>query len=278
MARYLRTMVAALAATTAVAAEASAEWTPSFELSTATGIPERPQVAVDPSGTATVVWAQDGAIHARRVAGGGALGPILDVAVGEDADNPQVAVDAAGNAWVVWTGEVGGDLAARGRRITAAGALEPALTLSAPGEIGFQPHVGVDGSGEATVVWTRYENPDFRLQARRISAAGALSPIDDVTPDSRANVSPDLAVDRAGNAVVVWPWPAGGETVVQWRRLGGPIQDLSDAGTSSFAPPPSCGGAGTASTRGPNCAVTRPTGRSAPCTTCGRAATTSARA
>jgi hypothetical protein len=248
--RTITSLIAAFAAAAAVAGEASAEWTPPYEVSTATGIAERPQAAVDPSGTATVVWVQrevqDVVIHARRVGPGGTLGPILDVSVEEDGGNPQVAVDGHGNAWVVWTGYDSGDAVARARRITAAGALEDVKTLPAPGETGFQPIVGVDESGSATVVWTRYDNPDFRLQARRISTTGSLGPIDDVTPDSASNLRPDLAVDRSGNAVVVWPWRAGSETVVQWRRLGGPIQDLSDAGTSSFGPQVAIDGSGVA--------------------------------
>ena len=250
MARYLRTMVAALAATTAVAAEASAEWTPPVGVSAPTGVAERPQVAVDPAGTATVVWTRyegsDVAVHARRIAAGGALGPILDVSQGEEALNAEVAVDAAGNAWVAWTGHEGDDAVARARRISAAGVLGDVLTLSAPDEIGFSPVVGVDGDGDAAVVWTRYENPDFRIQARRISAAGVLGPIDDVTPDATSNHDYDLAVDPSGDAVVVWPWRAGSDTVIQWRRLGGPIQDLSAAGSSSFAPRVAIDGAGVA--------------------------------
>jgi hypothetical protein len=250
MARYLRTMVAALAATGAVAAEASAEWTPPYPVSTDDGIAERPQLAVDPSGTATVVWAQIGvqdvAIHARRVGPGGALGPILDVALEEEGGSPDVAVDAAGNAWVVWSGRDGGEAVARARRITSAGALEAVKTLSAPGETGFGPAVGVDANGTATVVWTRYENPDFRLQARTVSAGGVLGPIDDVSTDSRANVRPDLAVAASGAAVVVWSLPVGSETVVQWRRLGGPIQDLSATGSNAFAPQVAIDAAGVA--------------------------------
>jgi len=245
MARYLRTMVAALAATGAITADASAEWSAPFEISDPAGVAERPQIAVDPYGTATVVWTNYGAsevaVHARRIDPYGARGPILDVSVGEEALNAQVAVDPAGNATVVWTGHEGSDAVARARRITAAGVLEPVKTLSALGEIGFSPTVGVDADGHATSVWTRYENPHFRVQARRIDASGALGPIQDLTPDSEGNVNSELAVDSAGHSYVVWPWNNGTETVIQWRRLDdgvivGPIEDLSAAGANAFDP------------------------------------------
>ena len=246
-------MVAALAATAATASDASAQWTPPFDVSAPFGVAERPQVAVAPSGVATVVWTRyedpDVAVHARRIDPSGAAGPILDVSHGEEALNAEVAVDAAGNATVVWTGHEGSQAVARSRRITAAGALEDVKTLSAPGETGFSPHVGIDGAGDATVAWTRYENPDFRVQWRRIDASGTLGPIQDLTPDSPANMDIDLAVDAAGNAVVVWPWWGGTETVVQWRRIdaagtAGPIEDLLAAGASAFDPQVAIDGAG----------------------------------
>lgn len=220
MARYLRTMVAALAATTTVAGEASAQWTAPVGVSVA-GTAEGPKVAIDHAGTATVVWTTtDETVHARRIDAAGVLGPIVDMGEGRDA---AVAVDPAGNAIVAWTGEEGGDTVAQARRITAAGALGDVRTLSAPGELGFGPLAGVDAAGAALLVWTRFVKPGYRLQARRIDAAGALGPIEDVTPDSPSNIDYELAVDPAGNAVVVWRLHGA----VQWRRLGGPVEDLA---------------------------------------------------
>jgi hypothetical protein len=230
MARYLRTMVAALAATTATAGEAAAQWTPPFPVSAPAGIAEEPKAAVDASGTAVVVWAGDDTVHARRIDPAGGSGPILTIGAGRSAE---VAVDGTGNATVVWTGD---DTVAQARRITASGALEDAKTVSAPGDTAFTPVVGVDADGDATVVWTRYDNPHFRVQARTLDASGALGPIQDITPDSLANFDYDLAVDPAGNAFVVWPWKAGAVTVVQGRWLGGAIEDLSDSAQNAFDP------------------------------------------
>ncbi|HEY7152235.1 MAG TPA: hypothetical protein VH391_11190 [Solirubrobacterales bacterium] len=191
-----------------------------------------PQVAVDSSGRATVVWQRsDGVnsrIQTRRIAADGTLEPIQTLsAAGESASDPQVAVDSSGGVTVVWERLDGaGNLRIQARQVAANGTLEPVQTLSAAGEDGLHPQVAVNPGGKATVAWEWLVSPD-QVQARQIAADGTLEPIKTV---AAAGDGPQVAADSSGRATIAW---TNGK--VQARRVASdgtlePVQTLSTSG------------------------------------------------
>src|SRR5262245_57606832 len=156
--RVAATLAVLLAIALVAAGAANAQWTPPFDISGGVTADQLPQVAVDQSGRAIVVWTgHDGPggdlmVHARRIEADGTLGPIQDVTDRDEfgLDAP-VAVDPAGNAMVSWTSIDGGDSLVRSRRIAANGTLGEFNTLSTAGEDANSSQVTVDPAGKATV-------------------------------------------------------------------------------------------------------------------------------
>jgi hypothetical protein len=117
----------------------------------------------------------------------------------------------------------------------------PTFQVSGPTSACTPPfQVAIDADGDAVFAWTReFETvdgfPRFRVQARTRSAAGVFGPIRNVSCLSDFPVSPDLAIDDGGDAVIAWSLrpPPFGPLHAQFRALSaagalGPIVNLSN--------------------------------------------------
>jgi hypothetical protein len=205
-----------------------------------------PQVAVDPNGNAVVVWSLfDGTnsrIQARRRSASGTLSSKQTLsAAGQDAQTPQVAVDANGNAVVVWQRSDGTNVRIQARYRSASGTLSSVQTLSAAGQDASDPQVSVDPNGNAVAVWWRSDGTNARIQARRRSASGTLSSVQDVSEAGQDAQTPQVSVDPNGNAVVVWQWYDGTNFRIQARRRAASgnlssVQTLSEGGQHAQYP------------------------------------------
>jgi hypothetical protein len=190
---------------------------------------EAPGVAVDADGDAVFVWlATETAggcgppssfrIEARARAADGTLSPVQTLsqsAMSGCVATPKVAVDPSGNAVFVWmqilegTTGCGGSgcfrVRTRARRVN--GTLSLTRTLSAPAQNGESPQVAVDGQGNAVFAWSRGTRG---IQARARTADGALSEIQDVSPQGQRNSElPELAMNQSGTAVFAWRFNDG---------------------------------------------------------------------
>jgi hypothetical protein len=120
------------------------------------------------------------------------------------AADPDVALAANGDGLVAWSETIAGHSVVRARFL--AGNIAAATTLSSSGESGL-PKVAFDGAANAIVVWAQYENGRNDIWARRWSASSktwaAPLRLSDANAVADANV-PDVALDAAGNAIVVW--------------------------------------------------------------------------
>lgn len=204
-----------------------------------------PQVAIDDSGNALVVWSRlDGSnfrFEARARSASGALGPIeilLDAE--QSAASARVAMDPDGNAVVVWSNWVGANRRVQARARSASGALGAIRTLSAKGQDAITPQVAMDPSGNAVVVWLRFDGAHYRVQARARSASGQLSATKTLSAANQTAGTPQLAVDLGGNTVVVWHRFDGVSNRVQARvrKLSGkitPTRSLSAAGHNALS-------------------------------------------
>lgn len=197
-----------------------------------------PQVAMDDNGYAIAVWDDDQGI------GTGANGRIwasrydpstsewsearrLDSTTDLDVTDAQIAMDAAGNAFVIWmqdnddTDPWNDSFEIRARRYdVTTGDWEPEVLLHDPdtrvSQFGFNiqvpldlPALAVDPAGNAIVAWSEEIQPDeFVIRACRYDiseATPAWSPPEKISGDMYPfAIFPDIAVDAAGNAIVVW--------------------------------------------------------------------------
>ena len=144
--------------------------TPSLT-ATATGGGDAPRVAVDVAGNATVVWAQADAgrysIWANRltVGAGWATAVLIETDDAGDAALPQVAVDGTGNAIAVWYQSDGTRNDILSNRFTAGSGWGTAAVLEAGAGTALRPHVAVNASGNATVVWDQYDGSRISIWA-----------------------------------------------------------------------------------------------------------------
>jgi hypothetical protein len=152
----------------------------------------------DPTADALLLDGRVGDLaHAMTVSGWSAS----DAALAAD---PDVAVAANGDGLVAWSEVVAGHSVVRARFLAAgAGA---AVALSASGDAGLAK-VAFDAAGDAIVVWTQFENGRNDIWTCRFVAATRTwgAPLRLSAPNAVADTNvPDLAVDGAGNALVVW--------------------------------------------------------------------------
>ena len=218
------------------------------DLSGAAEMAAGPDAAVGGGGTTTVVWsARSGSefrVYARRIAANGVRAATMQLsASGADALAPQVALAPDGTATVVWTRWDGTNFRVQERRISAAGTpAEATRTLSGSGQNALDPQVDVAGSGEATVVWKRFDGYHYLIQERRVAPDGtAETATQRLSESGQDAVEPHLDVAGDGNATVVWTRFDGTSMIVQERRVRADgtlaaILTLSAAGRNAIQP------------------------------------------
>jgi hypothetical protein len=183
------------------------------------------QVAIDDHGHAVAVWSQTnkkGAkprVKARRIgAATGARGRVKNLSTKNSGD-PDIASGVRGNVTVVWDTARGTKGSVQARQISPAGVLGRVLSLSAPGGSANSPQIASDGGGHATAVWYEYVYPnmvDWHVQARQISVAGTLGPLQTISTAASSVRRPQIAYDDERRAFAIWSQLDGGA----WRAWG----------------------------------------------------------
>jgi hypothetical protein len=216
-----------------------------------------PRVAMDPAGVATIVWVRDHEVEARRLAG--APGPLVEVTadVLEAAFDVSVAVRPDGEALVAWQQDtsIGPDIVAVRRIAAGTDELRPGLTLTDDTQPAASPLVATDGEGKAIVAYERSDGSNTRIEARRLTAAGAPDgPAVLLSPAGKDADRPVLTADRDGNAVAAWvqlgEWQARAALLdavaPQVAALGVPATgQTGQALVMAVAPGPDLAGVGT---------------------------------
>lgn len=181
---------------------------------------KHPQVAIDPSGNAIVVWQQQDRIWANRYANGSwGTAQTIDANAG-DAEEPQVAVDSLGNAIAVWT--------QNGLKIWSArydGVTHTWQTAQLIEEDAFLPQVAIHtASGHTIAVWEHWptDSSPANIHAAFYDMASDKwqKPIVQISPDSGDDaLLPQVAIDESGNAIAVWQQDDGsGEVSIYASR------------------------------------------------------------
>jgi PKD domain len=209
----------------AVRPASQGRWSPARQLSDDTGDAVSPQLAVDSRGDAVAVWARsDGnswvVQSAQRRAEKSWDPPATLSSSSRDAVAPAVALDPRGNALAVWTRSNGANSFVRSSYCPSrTGVWSPARSISAPGGDAVAPAVAMDGRGNGTIVWSRFDGTGFTTQASGYDASG---------PELR-----DLAVPDAG--VVGEPLSFSVMPLDAWSRVAGTRWTFGDGGTASGA-------------------------------------------
>jgi hypothetical protein len=194
---------------TAASPAAASLWTAAANVSEEGQSAYRPQVAVDAAGDAIAVWARSNGsndvVQAALKPAGELWGkPATLSEAGEEASAPEVAVDSAGEAIAVWT-------RSNGSNDVVQAALKPAgepwgtpVALSEAGQDAHAPEVAVDSAGEAIAVWTGSNGSNDVVQAAVKSAGEPWAKSAPISEAGQEASEPEVAVDAAGDATVVW--------------------------------------------------------------------------
>lgn len=113
--------------------------------------------------------------------------------------------------------------------------------LSAAGQPAYDNQVTIDGTGDAVITWLRSDSTYEIAQARRLSAAGVLGPILNLTAPGEDAIDTQVAVDFNGNAVFTWRRWDGANDRIYARTLSatgtvGRAMTLSAAGQDAIQP------------------------------------------
>ncbi|MBK7644090.1 MAG: hypothetical protein IPJ19_13765 [Planctomycetes bacterium] len=174
------------------------------------GPPEAPIVDSDAVGHAVCVWTSPsmGVVFTERYPGATWSNP-MTVPTALDGFSPQVAIGANGLVAVTWVtpGQEFNPPKLMASVRPAGGAfLAPKQLVS--GVYVFDAKVDVCASGSVTVVWSQSN----RIQSALRTSAGQWSPVRALSPLGLTSRLPDLAVNDAGAALVVWQETLAGGT------------------------------------------------------------------
>ncbi len=169
-----------------------------------------PKVAIAPDGDALLVWqVLDGSnsrIKARTLSAAGTLGSILNVSAVGTVIDPDVAMDQDGNALIVWYGNP----KIMARSVSAAGALGTVRKVT---DFGQTPKVAMNTDGDAFIVWKA-----MGIDGRAYTKAGKLKPVQTFNGPSSSPFDPQVGMDAAGDAVVVWANGVNGSIQIELRE------------------------------------------------------------
>jgi hypothetical protein len=192
----------------------------------------QPQVTARPDGGAVVVWERHNTsrdvtrIQSTVVRPDGSVAAccfdLTDGTANRNGFEPQVAVAPDSTAIVVWDRNNGSEEIVQARKLAVSGT--PAATtydLSTSGENAIEPDVAVNPDGKATVTWTRFDETNWVVQARRLASsgepeAGSL----DISEPGGSALQPQVVALPDDSASIVYKQLDGSTFTVKERRLG----------------------------------------------------------
>ena len=125
-----------------------------------------------------------------------------------EAQRPQVVVDSLGNAIAVWDQDDGSRLNIWANRYVVGTGWGAAELIETNDEGGAsRPKVAVDSVGDAVAVWVQSDNTHSDIWANRYVVGVGWGTAELIETDNSDDAwEPQIAVDSAGNAFVVWDY------------------------------------------------------------------------
>ena len=178
-----------------------------------------PHVAVDGEGDSLVVWrggdeGEESVRAAYRSAGGPWSEPVDVSTAGDHVQSLQAAVDPEGNAIAAWSGNgyaEGEYDTVRTAYKPVGGEWEEPVDLSAPGGNGFPTDVVFDQSGNAAIIWQRWDGVTNLIQAAYKPAGEEWEEPVDLSEEGKQGMSAVVVLDAPGSATV-----ADGDATAVW--------------------------------------------------------------
>jgi hypothetical protein len=173
-----------------------------------------PQLAMDGSGNAVVVWTQAGSIWTNRYTAGVGWGAATSISSGgTTVAAPQIAVDSNGDAVAVWQQLAGAQNNVWASHYLAGWGWGTATTISDGAGDATIPQVAADASGNAVAVWAQFDGTRDNIMANRYLAGGGWGTAALIeTDNSGAAANPQVSVGTDGNGMAVWQQSDGTRT------------------------------------------------------------------
>jgi hypothetical protein len=177
------------------------------------GDAEYPQIAMDGAGNGIAVWATIDApvtpynLWANTYTAGSGWGAAeLIEADNGDALSPQIAFDGAGNGMVVWEQSDGTSTNIWVKTYTADSGWGTPSLLETDDADAYSAQIAFDGAGNAIAVWSQGNGPADSIYANTYSAESGTWDTPELleTGDAGEALSPQIAVNSAGDAIAVW--------------------------------------------------------------------------
>jgi hypothetical protein len=175
-----------------------------------------PQVAMDNSGNAIIVWRQsDGSkyqIFKSEYRGGVWTHPSFSDHIspdGQNAYNPQVAMDNNGNAIITWYQSDGSNFQIFKSEYRGGVWTYPSFSdhISPDGQHAYNPQVAMDNNGNAIITWYQSDGSKDQIFKSEYRGGGWTHPssiTDHISPDGQNADYPQVAMDNNGNAIITW--------------------------------------------------------------------------
>lgn len=214
-----------------------------------------PDIAVNDRGDAIAAWYRTVddlyRIEARFRPAGGSWGETKTLSAGSPTTNaPHVTIDPEGNAAVIWLRLVHNtqtnvdenriQTARRAAGTPEATAWSAVKTLSPPGGMVSAADIVMDGHGNTTAAWSRYDGSFYRIELSRRPQGGTWSAPQTMSPAGEGADIPVLAADGAGDTMLVWQSQGTGWQIKSRRRPAGgtwqAVKPLSPAGENPDSP------------------------------------------
>jgi hypothetical protein len=191
------------------------------------------RLVVDGNGNVTVVWtfvfgssspstSQYTLRAARYLASSGTWTAASDLAstFGVSSSDARLGVDATGNLMAIWSLFDGTNYRLQSARFTVASNIwSVAANIPGVGPNAEDEALAVAPNGDAMVVWSEQGGSDERVHAiRYLAATGTWSGVATISPSGRDGDECDVAVDPAGNAIVIWTGSDGTAEIIQAAR------------------------------------------------------------
>ncbi len=181
-------------------------WSQALSVSPRGGV-SNPSVTIDGAGNTVVVWTSDGFVHAseRSVVTGAWGAPVTLSGPSGSVFGARVVVDAQGTAVAVWTVNKMPGAAVMAATRVARTWQPPVEILSGPGP-GGSANVAMNMRGDAVVTWGVLLSVG-RTTVRAVIRDGVTdtwSPPADFGSATAFDVTPRVAIDPRGNAVIAW--------------------------------------------------------------------------
>jgi PKD repeat protein len=182
-----------------------------------------PDVAMTPSGEAVAIWRHfevktgEYVIEASFRPPGGVFSAPLEVSTSPAAALPQdlhLALNERGDAALVWIQQdpnsglkvnpsfVDASVRPAGGSFSTPETISPLPLVS--GQSAERPRLAIDAGGKVSAVWEYNDGTDQLIQTATRPPAGTFSAPQSLSADGEDGFGPDIAMDSAGAATVIW--------------------------------------------------------------------------